>query len=131
MPMLAGHDEGGGNIVQKEYITSEILDEGSHRTMLHHGGSINRIHRIEKQVLFYGMSSQAANDKHFGGLKDYRAAEGREVMVPYKGGVESTIQEILGGVRSTCTYVGANKLKQLSKCTTFIRCTQQYNTVFT
>ena len=129
--MLAGHDEGGGNIVQKEYITGEILDEGSHRTMLHHGGSINRIHRTEKQVLFYGMSSQAANDKHFGGLKDYRAAEGREVMVPYKGGVESTIQEILGGVRSTCTYVGANKLKQLSKCTTFIRCTQQYNTVFT
>jgi GMP reductase len=82
------------------------------------------------KVHFYGMSSKAANDKHFGGLKDYRASEGREVLVSYKGAIADTVQDILGGIRSTCTYVGASSLKQLSKCTTFIRVTQQYNGVF-
>ena len=76
------------------------------------------------------MSSKAANDKHFGGLKDYRSSEGREVLVPYKGKIADTVQDILGGLRSACTYVGASKLKYLSKCTTFVRVTQQYNNVF-
>jgi GMP reductase len=76
------------------------------------------------------MSSKAANDKHFGGLKDYRASEGREVLVPYRGSVVDTIQELLGGIRSTCTYAGAKTLKQLSKCTTFVRCTQTHNSVY-
>ena len=85
---------------------------------------------IEGKVQFYGMSSKAANEKHFGGLKEYRASEGRDVQIPYKGKVGDSIKEILGGLRSACTYVGANKLKRLSKCTTFIRCTQQFNTIF-
>ncbi len=76
------------------------------------------------------MSSRAANEKHFGGLREYRAAEGREVLVPYRGVVSLTVQDILGGIRSTCTYVGAARLKDLSKCTTFIRVTQQFNSVF-
>jgi len=76
------------------------------------------------------MSSKAANDKHFGGLKEYRSSEGREVLVPYRGEVARTIQDILGGVRSSCTYAGAVKLKHLSKCTTFVRCTQTHNSVF-
>ena len=76
------------------------------------------------------MSSKSANDKHFGGLTDYRSSEGRTVLVPYRGPVARTVQEILGGVRSTCTYVGAMKLKQLSKCATFIRCTQTHNSVY-
>lgn len=59
-----------------------------------------------------------------------RASEGKTVEVPYKGDVENTIRDILGGLRSTCTYVGAAKLKELSKRTTFIRVTQQHNTVF-
>jgi GMP reductase len=85
----------------------------------------------EKQfVAFYGMSSDAANTKHFGGLKDYRSSEGREVLVPYRGSVGITIQDLTGGLRSTCTYAGALKLKQLSKCTTFVRCTQQFNAVY-
>ena len=82
------------------------------------------------KVQFYGMSSEAANEKHFGGLKDYRSSEGREVYVDYRGPVLPTVQDLLGGIRSTCTYVGANNLKQLSKCTTFVRCTQQFNGVF-
>jgi GMP reductase len=76
------------------------------------------------------MSSTAANKKHFGGLREYRSSEGREVLVPYRGAVANTIQDILGGVRSTCTYAGANKLKQLSKCTTFVRCTQTHNGIY-
>ena len=116
--MLAGHDEGGGEVITKKYITNEMST-----------GTTRKIE--EKQfVAFYGMSSDAANTKHFGGLKDYRSSEGREVLVPYRGSVGITIQDLTGGLRSTCTYAGALKLKQLSKCTTFVRCTQQFNAVY-
>ena len=122
--MLAGHDEGGGDVISKHYQSNELVYEI--------GGHLSRqTHKIETKqfVQFYGMSSDAANTKHFGGLKDYRSSEGREVMVPYRGAVATTIQDLLGGIRSTCTYAGAMKLKQLSKCTTFVRCTQQFNAV--
>jgi len=115
--MLAGHDEGGGEVITKKYITDEF--DGS-----------SRVFKTKQFVQFYGMSSESANDKHFGGLKDYRSSEGRTVLVPYRGAVASTVQEILGGVRSTCTYTGAMKLKQLSKCATFIRCTQTHNSIY-
>ena len=115
--MLAGHDEGGGEVITKTYETNEI--EGNYKK------------REEKHfVQFYGMSSDAANKKHFGGLKNYRSSEGREVLVPYRGSVANTIQDILGGVRSTCTYVGAATLKQLSKCTTFVRVNNQFNRTY-
>ena len=118
--MLAGHDEGGGEVITKYYRTNEVFKEDP---------NISKIE--EKQfVQFYGMSSKSANDKHFGGLKNYRTSEGREVLIPYRGSVSNTVQEILGGLRSTCTYVGASKLKQLSKCTTFVRCNDTHNRVF-
>lgn len=60
----------------------------------------------------------------------FRASEGKTVQVPFKGDVEYTIRDILGGIRSTCTYVGAAKLKELSRRTTFIRVTQQVNPSF-
>jgi GMP reductase len=118
--MLAGHDEGGGEVIEKFYKTNELVE-----------GSWDK-HVIERKqfVQFYGMSSKSANDKHFGGLKDYRSSEGRTVLVPYRGAVANTVQEILGGVRSTCTYVGASNIKQLPKCATFIRCTQTHNSVY-
>lgn len=120
--MLAGHIEGGGEIISKWFQTKEA-------TRLENGNFMP--HYEEKQfVQFYGMSSDAANKKHFGGLKNYRSSEGREVLVPYRGPVGDTIQNILGGLRSTCTYVGAPTLKQLSKCTTFIKTKKQYNNVF-
>ena len=97
--MLAGHDEGGGEVV-------------------------------DGQVHFYGMSSTVANDKHFGGLKDYRASEGKEVLIPHKGPINPTIQHILGGLRSSCTYVGASELKHLTKCTTFVKVNKTHNTIF-
>jgi len=103
--MLAGHDESG---------TGEIIERNG-----------------RKYKLFYGMSSKTAMDKHSGGVAEYRASEGKTVEVPYRGNVNSTAQDILGGVRSCCTYVGASKLKELSRRTTFIRVSQQLNEVFT
>lgn len=120
--MLAGHNEGGGKVITKYYQTNEYyIDEK---------GNSQYVNEMKQFVQFYGMSSKAANDKHFGGLKDYRASEGREVLVPYRGSVADTVQELLGGIRSTCTYAGAKTLKQLSKCTTFVRVTQQFNGVY-
>jgi len=81
-------------------------------------------------VTFYGMSSDTAMNKHHGGVAEYRSSEGRTVQVKHKGAVKNTVLDILGGLRSTCTYVGAPSLKQLSKCTTFIRVNRQINDVF-
>jgi GMP reductase len=101
--MLAGHKEGGGEIIkdnEKSYIE------------------------------FYGSSSEEANEKHYGGLADYRSSEGKKVRIEYRSSLEKTVKDILGGIRSSCTYVGAPTLKQLSKCTTFVRVNNQYNDVF-
>lgn len=125
--MLAGHDQGGGEVVTKTYLTDEIV---SPNALSVNDGLFNRRIEEKKFVKFYGMSSKSANDKHFGGLRDYRSSEGRTVLTKYKGDVNITIQDILGGIRSTCTYVGASNLKQLSKCTTFIRCNDTHNRVF-
>ena len=76
------------------------------------------------------MSSSTAMEKHVGGVADYRASEGKTVRVPYRGKVENTLQDILGGLRSTCTYVGAQRLKELSKRTTFIRVEEQENVIY-
>ena len=76
------------------------------------------------------MSSSTAMNKHNGGVAKYRASEGKRVLVKYKGPVENTINDIMGGIRSTCTYVGASCLKELSKRTTFIRVNQQSNEVY-
>ena len=84
----------------------------------------------DEQVTFYGMSSDTAMEKHHGGVAQYRSSEGRTVQVKYKGAVKNTMFDLLGGIRSTCTYVGASTLKQLSKCTTFIRTNRQYNDIF-
>ena len=101
--MFAGHDE----------CLGEVIEE--------HGKKFKR---------FYGMSSSEAMERHHGSIADYRASEGRSVNVPYRGPVKNTILDIMGGIRSTCTYVGAHRLKELSKRTTFIRVTRQLNEVF-
>lgn len=126
--MLAGHDEGGGDVITKYYLTNELepIQKMSGVDMMREFPKVEE----KKFVQFYGMSSDAANTKHFGGLKDYRSSEGRDVLVPYRGEVAQTVQDLLGGIRSTCTYAGAKTLKQLSKCTTFVRVTQQFNAVY-
>jgi GMP reductase len=84
----------------------------------------------DDKVLFYGMSSDTAMERHNGGMAEYRSSEGRTVEIPYRGPVRNTVLNILGGLRSACTYVGAQELKHLSKCTTFVRTNRQVNEVF-
>jgi len=81
-------------------------------------------------MTFYGMSSDDAQLKYYGEKKSHRAAEGKKVQVPYRGNVADTIQDILGGLRSACTYAGARSLKALPKCTTFVKVNRQLNEVF-
>mmetsp|Transcript_40744 Transcript_40744/g.97813 ORF Transcript_40744/g.97813 Transcript_40744/m.97813 type:complete len:365 (+) Transcript_40744:64-1158(+) len=102
--MLSGHDESGGDVIEEN-------------------GSYFK--------LFYGMSSDTAMNKYAGGVANYRSSEGKTVKVPYRGPVEETIRDCLGGIRSACTYVGARNLSELDRRCTFIRVTQQLNTVFT
>ena len=101
--MFSGHTESGGDLITKDG---------------------------KQYKEFYGMSSSTAMNKHSGGVANYRTSEGKKVLIPYKGNVDNTVYDILGGLRSTCTYVGADKLKHLSKRTTFIRVTQQLNEVY-
>jgi len=101
--MLAGHAECAGELVEQD------------------GRQYKR---------FYGMSSRTAMEKYSGGVAEYRAPEGKEVLVPYRGPVADTLREILGGVRSACTYVGARKLRELTKRTTFVRVSGNRNGSF-
>lgn len=101
--IFAGHDQCGGEVIEKNG---------------------------KKLKLFYGMSSATAMEKHSGGVAEYRSSEGKTVEVAYKGDVECTILDILGGLRSACTYTGAGKLKELPRRATFVRCTQQLNNIY-
>jgi len=109
--MLAGHDESGGDTVEEK---DPNTGKGT--------GLYSKI--------FYGMSSDTAMKKHAGGVAEYRSSEGKTVKVPYRGPVIGTINDILGGIRSTCTYVGAAELRELPKRTTFIKVTMQLNETF-
>jgi len=101
--MLAGHDECGGQVIE---LNGEYFK------------------------VFYGMSSDTAMKKHAGGVAEYRSSEGKTVKVPYRGPLDETVRDVLGGIRSACTYVGASELRELSKRTTFLRVTQQLNQIF-
>lgn len=102
--MLAGHDQSGGELIERNG---------------------------KKYKLFYGMASKTAQTKHRGGLADYRASEGKTITIPYRGDITNTVRDILGGLRSACTYVGASKLKELSRRATFIRVRRQLNEMYT
>ena len=101
--MLSGHDESGGDVIERDG---------------------------KRYKEFYGMSSAVAMQKHSGGVANYRSSEGKAITVPYRGPVAGTVYDLLGGIRSTCTYVGARRLKELPKRTTFIRVSQQINEIF-
>ena len=101
--MLAGHTESAGQ--------EEIVDD-------------------EKYKTFYGMSSDTAMNKYSGGVASYRSSEGKTVRIKHRGLIKNTIESILGGVRSTCTYIGAKNLKDMPKCATFVRVSQQSNETF-
>ena len=79
---------------------------------------------------FYGMASKTAMDRHGHANREYRGEEGKTVTVPYRGAVRDTVVDILSGVRSGCTYVGANRLKDLTKCATFVKVNSTHNRVY-
>ena len=101
--VFAGHDENPGKLVEKNG---------------------------EKFKLFYGMSSQKAMETHYGKMNNYRSSEGRVVTIKYKGPIEVTILDYLGGLRSTCTYINACCIKNIAKCCTFVRVNRQLNTIY-
>ena len=80
--------------------------------------------------IFYGMSSKHAMEKHFGKMNSYRSSEGRHVKIPFKGDLNDTVLDYLGGLRSTCTYINAPSIKEVSKCTTFVQVARQLNTIY-
>jgi len=88
---------------------------------------------VEKRKVslqYYGMSSKNAMDKHHNGVANYRTAEGKCVTVPYKGLAADVLQDIYGGLRSACTYIGATKIKDFGKKTTFIQVNNTHNRIF-
>lgn len=131
--MLAGTDESAGGIIEKMYRTNEYEWEDANA-----GNDLNYvlpdpigpIYENKKFKQFYGMSSKLAQEMHFGGMANYRASEGKVVEIPYKGSVVDVIEEIQGGIRSTMSYIGARRLKDIPKCTTFYRVNRQLNEVF-
>ena len=100
---FSGHDENPG----------DIIEEGEN-----------------KFKLFYGMSSETAMNKHYGKMEKYRSSEGRTVKIKYKGSLENTVNDYLGGIRSTCTYINAKEVKNIPKCCTFVRVNRQLNTIY-
>ena len=129
---VGGHIIADGGCVYPGDV-AKAFGAGAHFVML--GGMLAGHDESEGEVVdgkvqFYGMSSNAAMQKH-GSRKDgYRGAEGKVVQIPHKGKVIDTITEVLGGVRSACTYIGAKRLKDMGKCTTFVRVNNVVNRVF-
>ena len=104
--MLAGHEECDGKLVFEDDVEEPV------------------------GMQFYGMASQTAMNRHGHPNREYRGEEGKTVIVPYRGSVEYTANDILGGIRSACTYVGAKRLKDLTKCTTFVRVNNTHNRIY-
>ena len=104
--MLAGHNECDGELVFEDNNSDPV------------------------GMQFYGMASKTAMDRHGHSNREYRGEEGKTVTVPYRGSVRDTVSDILGGIRSACTYVGAKRLKDLSKCTTFVRVNNTHNRIY-
>ncbi len=94
------------------------------------GGMLAGHKECSSETEFFGMSSETAMNKFNGGVADYKTSEGRSVKLEPRGNVEKTLLDIQGGLRSACTYVGAEKLKHLGKCTTFLKVNRTHNKVF-
>lgn len=119
--LFAGHEQCEGEIIYRyEPIIRKKSDDEPQ----------DNLNRTPIRMKFYGMSSEEAMEKHYGGKASYRASEGKAVEVPYRGSVIDTVDEILGGLRSGCTYIGASKLKDVPKCATFLKVNRILNNTF-
>lgn len=101
--MFAAHDESGGELIEENNI---------------------------KYKVFYGMSSTTAMNKYSGGVATYKVSEGKTVKLPYRGPIINTINDILGGIRSSITYIGAKSIDKINECVTFIRVNRQLNQIY-
>ena len=135
--MLAGHDECAGERIIEHVESVEFVPVSEyHFTNTPNPIDFPKLIEIPtvKDVItgikFRGMSSEAAQIDHYGSVKEYRASEGKEVVVPYKGPVKNVIKEILGGLRSCMTYIGAKRLKDIPKCSTMVPTNKQLNGMF-
>ena len=115
--IFAGTDAAAGEVIEKTYQTSEIVD----------GKPVLQTKHFKQ---YYGMSSEYANNKFAGGMCNYKTSEGRELLIPYTGSIDKTLQDITGGIASCCTYIGAINVKKMAKCATIIKVHNQLNRVF-
>jgi GMP reductase len=113
--LFAGTDEQEGHIITRRFLTDEL--DADNRPVI----------KERKFKVFYGMSSDYAQEKHMHGMKEYRTSEGRKEEVPYKGPVQDIINDLLGGIRSAGTYIGAASIKHFGKCGSFIRVNRQHD----
>ena len=136
---ISSHDKGCGMIISDGGIiypadVAKAFGGGSDFVMMgslfagfdQSGGRLITKNK-KKYKEYYGMSSGKAMKKHYGKKDNYRASEGREVLIPYKGNVNGFVEELLGSLRSTATYIGARTLKEFSKRTTFLKVNRQLN----
>ena len=116
--LFAGCDEATGDIIEKQYLLDELDEDGASVIV------------AKKFKQYYGMSSHLAQAKHFGGVRQYSASEGREKLIPYVGPLDSVLSDIDGGLKSCCAYIGCTKMKNFSRHTTFYKVRHQLNTKF-
>ena len=131
--MFAGTDEAEGEVIEKCFQKSEytyIIEGKDAENSIAEKTPIVPKYEYKKFKLYYGMSSTLANNKFAGGMKDYKASEGREVLIPYTGSLDKILQDIRGGVASACTYMGSICVKDMSKCATIIKVNNTINKVF-
>ena len=127
-----GHIMADGGCVHPGDI-AKALGGGAHMVMI--GGMLAGHDESETDLVdgkreFYGMSSDRAREKH-GKRKDgYRGNEGRHIDLPDRGPVKNTVEDILGGVRSACTYIGARRLKDMPKCASFVTTNNVINRIY-
>lgn len=128
--MFAGTDEAEGEIITKCYKTNEYtvdMDLNPEHSIMEPG---KPLYSFKNYKLYYGMSSTLANNKFAGGMKDYKASEGREVLIPHTGNLDKILQDIKGGISSACTYIGSRNIKDMSKCATLIIVNNTLNRIF-
>lgn len=123
--LYAGTDEADGEIIEKCYKTTERDVEVIGGVEAH-----VPVYQVKKFKMFYGMSSTLAQEKFGNGKPNYRASEGRVTLVPYSGSIDKVNEEFLGGLRSTMTYIGAAKLKDIPKCCVFYKVHNQLNRIY-
>lgn len=128
--LFAGTDEAEGDVVTKGIKTNEVKPDCSLNDEPVFFSGNTGIIETKKFKQFYGMSSTFAQVKFGNGKPSYRASEGRVTLVPYVGSVDEVIEEFLGGLRSTMTYLGAKRLKDIPKCCVFYKVNNQLNRMY-